>query len=100
MPTPSLFRPNTSASRRLVNAERYITPEMKEYETLVLNAEERIHEIEVRLFQEICAQLAGSAKRLLATARALAVLDVLASLAETAALDGYVLPGSGGRGCA
>ena len=39
----------------LVNAERYITPEMKEYETLVLNAEERIHEIEVRLFREVCA---------------------------------------------
>ncbi len=39
----------------LVNAERYITPEMKEYETLVLNAEERIREIELRLFREICA---------------------------------------------
>ncbi len=37
----------------LVNAERYITPEMKEYEALVLNAEERIHEIEVRLFREV-----------------------------------------------
>lgn len=76
----------------LVNAERYITPEMKEYETLVLNAEERIREIEVRLFKEVCAQLAGSASRLLATARALAVLDVLASLAEAAALNGYVRP--------
>jgi DNA mismatch repair protein MutS len=76
----------------LVNAERYITPEMKEYETLVLNAEERIHEIEVRLFKEVCVQLAGSAQRLLATARALAVLDTLAALAEAAALNGYVLP--------
>ena len=76
----------------LVNAERYITPEMKEYETLVLNAEERIHEIEVRLFKEICAQLAGAAVRLLSTARILAELDVLAALAETAALGGYVRP--------
>ncbi len=76
----------------LVNAERYITPEMKEYETLVLNAEERIREIETRLFRELCAQLSKSAMRLLATARALAELDVLASLAEAAALDGYTRP--------
>ena len=41
----------------LVNAERFITPEMKEYETLVLNAEERIREIELRLFKEICASI-------------------------------------------
>jgi len=76
----------------LVNAERYITPEMKEYEALVLNAEERIREIEQRLFREICARLAGSATRMLGTARALAQLDVLASLAEAAALNGYVCP--------
>ena len=76
----------------LVNAERYITPEMKEYETLVLNAEERIREIEARLFREVCAAAGGSASRLLSTARALAQLDVLAALAEAAALDGYVRP--------
>lgn len=76
----------------LVNAERYITPEMKEYEALVLNAEERIREIEIRLFHELCTQLATSSNRLLASARILAQLDVLASLAETAALGGYVRP--------
>jgi DNA mismatch repair protein MutS len=76
----------------LVNAERYITPEMKEYETLVLNAEERIHEIEVRLFKEICTTLSKSAGRLLASARALAELDVLSALAEAAALGGYTRP--------
>jgi len=76
----------------LVNAERFITPEMKEYETLVLNAEERIHEIELRLFREVCAQLAKSAPALLKTARALAELDVLAALAEVAAQAGYVRP--------
>ncbi len=76
----------------LVNAERYITPEMKEYETLVLNAEERIREIEARLFREVCGQLAASANRLLSTARLLAQLDVLASLAEAAAIGGYVRP--------
>jgi DNA mismatch repair protein MutS len=76
----------------LVNAERYITPEMKEYETLVLNAEERIHEIETRLFREICTQLSKTAHALLSSARALAELDVLASLADVAALGGYVRP--------
>jgi DNA mismatch repair protein MutS len=76
----------------LVNAERFITPEMKEYETLVLNAEERIREIELRLFREVCATISKSAYRLLQTARALGTLDVLAALAEVAALGGYSRP--------
>jgi DNA mismatch repair protein MutS len=76
----------------LVNAERYITPEMKEYETLVLNADERVHEIEMRLFKEVCSRVSEHASRLLGTARALAMLDVLTSLAEVAALGGYVRP--------
>jgi len=76
----------------LVNAERYITPEMKEYETLVLNAEDRIHELELRLFKQVCAQLSASAVRMLETARGLAELDTLASLAETAALNAYSCP--------
>ncbi|UCD43109.1 MAG: DNA mismatch repair protein MutS [Chloroflexota bacterium] len=76
----------------LVNAERYITPELKEYETLVLNAEERIHEIEARLFKELCERLAGSVEKLLLTARMIARIDVLASLAEAAALNGFVKP--------
>jgi DNA mismatch repair protein MutS len=76
----------------LVNGERYITPEMKEYETLVLNAEDRIHEIEGRLFREVCAHLAKSGPELLRAARALAELDVLASLADVAATANYVRP--------
>lgn len=76
----------------LVNAERYITPEMKEYETLVLNAEDRILEIEKRLFREVCDAVARAARPLLDTARALAELDTLASLAEAAALGRYVRP--------
>ena len=76
----------------LVNAERFITPEMKEYETLVLNAEERIREIELRLFKEVCATISRSAFKLLETARALAELDVLSALAEGAALGGYTRP--------
>ncbi len=83
---------NYIRKQTLVNAERFITPEMKEYETLVLNAEDRIREIELRLFKEICATLAKSAFRLLNAARALAELDVLSALAETAALGGYTRP--------
>lgn len=76
----------------LVNAERFITPEMKEYETLVLNAEERIKEIETRLFKEVCAELSKAASKILATARAIAELDVLSALGEVAALNGYTKP--------
>ncbi len=76
----------------LVNAERYITPEMKEYESLVLNAEERIHEIELRLFKEVCQQLAVSVPHLLDTARSIAELDTQAGLGEIAALENYVMP--------
>jgi DNA mismatch repair protein MutS len=84
--------PDYIRKQTLVNAERYITPEMKEYETLVLNAEERIREIELRLFREVCARLAKSTARLLDTARALADLDVRAALAEAAALGNYCRP--------
>jgi len=76
----------------LVNAERYITPEMKEYEALVLNAEDRIREVETRLFREICAALGAGSTRLLGSARALAALDTLAALAEAAAIGGYTRP--------
>ncbi len=76
----------------LVNAERFITPEMKEYETLVLNAEERIKEIETRLFREICVELSKAAHKILSTARALAELDVLSALGEAAALGSYTKP--------
>jgi DNA mismatch repair protein MutS len=83
---------NYIRKQTLVNAERYITPEMKEYETLVLNAEERIREIELRLFKEACNTLGQSAYKLLKTARVLAALDCLSTLAEVAALCGYVRP--------
>jgi len=76
----------------LVNAERYITPELKEYETLVLNAEEQIHDIEKRVFFRVCDELAEGAKFLLETARGLAELDAFVSLAEAAALNGYHRP--------
>jgi len=76
----------------LVNAERYITPELKEYETLVLNAEEQIHEIEGRVFAKVCDELAEGAQMMLETARGLAELDAYLSLADAAALNGYQRP--------
>lgn len=76
----------------LVNAERFITPELKEYESLVLNAEAQIHEVELRVFRSICQRVASSAAPLLETARALARLDCVLSLASAAALNNYVRP--------
>jgi len=76
----------------LTNAERYITPELKEYETLILNAEERIVEIERRVFTEVSQRIGKAADRLLPTASAIARLDVLANLAEVAVLNDYIRP--------
>ncbi len=76
----------------LVNAERYITPELKEYETLVLNAEEEILAVERQLFEALCVDLSQHAPRLLQTAKAVAHLDVFLSLAEVAVREGYSRP--------
>ena len=76
----------------LVNAERYVTPELKEYEIKVFNAEDQIKELERVIFQEICQRLTLHVERMLKTARVLAHIDVLASLAEIAANHGYVCP--------
>jgi DNA mismatch repair protein MutS len=76
----------------LVNAERFITPELKEYESLILNAEERQVEVETRLFKDICQQVGARGGALLNIARALARLDVATSLAEAAMRNRYVRP--------
>jgi DNA mismatch repair protein MutS len=76
----------------LVSAERYITPEMKEAESQVFTAEERIRALEAELFQELCSRVGEQSNRLLRTARALARLDVTAGLAEVAVRKGYARP--------
>ena len=76
----------------LVNAERFITPELKEYESLVLNAEEQQAEVESRLFREVCRQVGGRSGPVLRTARSLARVDVAAALAEVAVEQRYVRP--------
>ncbi len=76
----------------LKNAERYITPELKEHEVEVLGAEERAAALEARLFGEVRDRVAGQIARLQQTADALARLDVLGSLARVASERGYVRP--------
>ena len=76
----------------LTNAERYITPELKEYETLILNAEDQMLAIEKQLFVELCRQIDQYAPRLLELSRLIAELDVAAALAEVAVNQGYIRP--------
>src|SRR5262249_9327940 len=76
----------------LVNSERYTTPELKEYETKVLGAEERIIELESELFPGIRRRIGQEIRRIQGVARAVAVLDTLCSLAEVAARRNFVRP--------
>ena len=76
----------------LVNAERFTTPELKEYESKILDAQEKIVEIERRLFAGLRSAIAGEARRIRQTALALAEVDVLSALAHVAALRNYCRP--------
>ena len=76
----------------LANAERFTTPELRDWEKKVLGADERIVQLETELFADVCRQIAAETKRIQMTARALAALDVLASFAETAARRRYARP--------
>ena len=76
----------------LVNAERFTTPELKEYESKILDAQEKIVDIERRLFAELRSAIAGEARRVRQTALALAEVDVLAALANIAATRDYCRP--------
>jgi DNA mismatch repair protein MutS len=76
----------------LVNCERYITPELKEMESLVLNAESRINALEYELFTEVREFLKGYTCEIQDTASAIADLDVLVSFAEVSSRSGYVKP--------
>jgi DNA mismatch repair protein MutS len=73
-------------------AERYITPELKEYESRILNAEKRIQSLEGALFNELRDELTQHSDRLLASARLVALVDVLAGLATVAHDRGWVRP--------
>jgi DNA mismatch repair protein MutS len=76
----------------IANGERFITPELKEHELKVLHAQDRIATLEHELFLELRAAVTAAAPRLKAVARAAAVVDVVAALAEIAAARGYCRP--------
>ncbi len=91
---PNLPRvpPDYERKQTLVNAERFTTPELKEYERKVLSAEEKILELERRLFAEVRSAVSAAAARIRATAAALAQLDLLAALAQLARACNYTRP--------
>jgi DNA mismatch repair protein MutS len=82
----------------LVNAERFITPELKEKESLILNAEERMKELEYQLFCGLRDEISLHTKELQAIAAALAEIDVLLSLAQVAVDNHYIRPVFGNVG--
>ena len=88
----SLVPADYQRRQTLTGAERYVTPELKEYESRVLGAEERIAALEADLFRRICAQVAAHAGPIRAAAAALAELDVAAALADLAVERDYCRP--------
>jgi DNA mismatch repair protein MutS len=88
----SRIPPDYIRKQTLVNAERFMTPELKELEEGVMGAEIKLLALEQELFEQLRSRLANEVPRLHAMAQAVALLDVLAGLAETAALHRYVKP--------
>lgn len=85
--------PDTFLRRQtLVNAERYISPALKEYESKVLTAEERIQSIESELFQELRQEIAQYTKAVMSVAQAIARIDCISNLAEVAKQNHYCCP--------
>lgn len=91
-PNLSLVPEDYIRRQTLANGERFVTPELKEYEELVLGAEERRIALEYELFQDLRHRVLNELPRLHQTAALLAELDVLAALAETAVKNDYCRP--------
>ncbi|MCS7278779.1 MAG: DNA mismatch repair protein MutS [Thermodesulfobacteriaceae bacterium] len=85
---PSYFE----RKQTLVNAERYVTQELKELETKILSAETKIRELEYELFLELRNRVSSYGETLKETAQSIAILDVLLALAQTASENNYVCP--------
>lgn len=79
----------------LAGAERYITPELKQKEEVILHAEERSHELEFEIFERLREQVCGAAREIQKIARAVAQVDALQSLAQVAVAQAYVRPAIG-----
>jgi DNA mismatch repair protein MutS len=91
-PNLHLVPPDYIRKQTLVNSERFITPELKEYEEKVLNAEQKIGELEYTLFLEVRENISREKERLQKIAARIALLDVLSSLAELASQRSYNRP--------
>jgi len=88
----NLVPPDYIRKQTLAEAERFFTPELKEYESLILNAQEKITDLEAAIFRQVCQQISAVSEQILATAGAIAQIDALSSLAEVAVRHGYVRP--------
>jgi DNA mismatch repair protein MutS len=91
-PNLHLVPPDYIRKQTLVNSERFITPELKEYEEKVLNAEQKIGELEYDLFLEVREKISREKERLQKISSSIALLDVLSSLAELASQRSYNRP--------
>ena len=91
-PNLHLVPADYTRKQTLAQTERFVTLELKEYESLVLNAQERINELESGLFRRVCAEIGKSRTEILAAAATLAFLDAVASFAEVADESSYVRP--------
>ena len=76
----------------LVNGERFVTPELKEFEALILGAQEKVEELEQAIYRRLCALVSQSADRIHELAGCLALLDIYSCFAEVASLYGYIRP--------
>ncbi|MBH66637.1 MAG: DNA mismatch repair protein MutS [Chloroflexi bacterium] len=85
--------PDTFERRQtLVNGERFITPKLKELESKILTARDRISELERDIFRRVCAEISLHSDRIMETARVIGVLDALVSMSQAAACHGWIRP--------
>ncbi|MBI4202228.1 MAG: DNA mismatch repair protein MutS [Chloroflexi bacterium] len=92
--TPNLARVPDGYQRRqtITSGERFMTPQLKEYESIVLGARERIEELEASIYRQVCQQIGDEAPHILTAADAVAHLDVFCALAEAAERHSYARP--------
>jgi DNA mismatch repair protein MutS len=91
-PNLHLVPSDYTRKQTLAASERFVTLELKEFESLVVNAQERIAELEASLFRRLCSEIGKSREEILTTAGSIAYLDATASLAEVAEAFNYVRP--------
>ena len=94
----NMVPPEWTRKQTLTNAERYTTDELKKLEDIILGAEDKLNELEYELFSQVREEISRNASRILNTAKALAQIDVLASLSTVAVMNNYVRPAINEKG--